>query len=130
MKTSRRQSEKVECLLYMAQIYKKIWSTVIRNNKSLASARMADRSIGRGYCHRPDVHPSVCLSVCDNRGLWRNDSKDRADFWHRPSSPKCYHALGGPPLHFGEGKIRTPKFKTPYPHTPEKNRGGGPSSNT
>ena len=45
---------------------------------------LADRCIGRGYCHRPDV----CPSVWNNRELWPNGWMDRADFWHRPSSPQ------------------------------------------
>ena len=40
---------------------------------------LADRSIGRGYCHRPDVCLSIRLSVCDNREPWPNGAEDRVD---------------------------------------------------
>ena len=59
---------------------------------------------------RLSVRLSVCLSVWDNRELWPNGWMDRADFWHRPSSPQTPSCIrwGSPSPILGE--IRGPKI--------------------
>ena len=52
----------------------------------------------------------VWTSAWDNRALWPNGWMDRADFWHRPSSPQTPSCIRwGPPPLFGGGGIGGPK---------------------